>query len=224
MKRYLTVLLFFASACTAPPIYTNGVPHLLQVEGVANLYRSGQPLDEAAVRYLAESLKVQWVWKLNRWDEGDSDQWFEKYGVRVDYHPIPPTTKPHSIDDYEDTLEGPEEDQWVQMESSVHQVWSHPEIVFLVHCVNGNDRTGAFSGLATLRDKTPQQAYNYILGTGFHWQLLGLRDGWWRHAQAIHNSLAGNSQSSSLCSKENPWFLGCRAYMNLCSNSGVCPP
>ena len=187
----LLVLATFAllGACNGCPTYTGGVPHLLEVEGVPNLYRSGQPPDELAVRYLAKSLKIQWVWKLNHWDEGDADKYFEEYGVHVEYLPMDPTTKPGNFDDYVDWALGPDSHQWDLLEAAMRYVWEHPEVKFLVHCVNGNDRTGAASGLATLKTKTISQARSYMGATGFHWQLVGLDHGWHEKAEKIKKSL-----------------------------------
>lgn len=184
---FLGIFLAGLPGCTTTPIYTHGVPHLLKVEGVPNAYRSGQPSNEEAVRYLVQDLGVQRVYKLDNWNEGDSDKYFAKYGAEVIYLPIPPTTKPGSFNDYADIIAGPNAAQLDSLVTAVRWIWAHPEVVVLWHCVNGNDRTGAMSGWVVLKSMTVDQAWKYMLATGYHWELVGLTHGWWERARDLKN-------------------------------------
>jgi hypothetical protein len=167
------------AACNGKPIYTEGVPHLLAVPGFATLWRSGQPTDASAIRYIADGLHVNRVVKLDTYSEGPTDTLFGLHGVAVDYVPIAPSTKPQSLDEYIDILTGPSTEEWAQLLVLAKQVASRKDN-WLVHCVNGNDRTGAFVGLVLVLDGAkPRDAYSYMLATGFHWQLAGLANGWW---------------------------------------------
>jgi hypothetical protein len=184
-KLLAAALYCLVCSCAGTPVLTHGIPHLLQVEGHPNAYRMGQPPDEASVLYLAEILHVKKIYKLDSWDEGDADRWAPKYGIEIIYLPIPPSTKPDSLDDYVDELTGPDAKQWQALADAARFVRDHPEVVVAGHCVNGNDRTGAWSGLIILPDHTIDEAHAYMVSTGFHDALLGLRDGWFRTARKI---------------------------------------
>lgn len=172
------------SSCARTPVLTHGIPHLLQVAGHENIYRMGQPPDEASIKYLAEVLHVRKIYKLDSWSEGDADRWAPKYGIEVAYLPVPPSTRPHTLEDYVDELAGSDDDQWLALAAAALEARQSRTPV-AVHCVNGNDRTGAFAGLVVLDRVSVEEAHTYMIKTNFHDVLLGLRDGWFRTAQKL---------------------------------------
>jgi len=184
-KRLAAALCCLTCSCARAPVLTHGIPHLLQVREHPNAYRMGQPPDEASVRYLAEVLHVKKIYKLDSWDEGDADRWAPKYGIEIAYLPIPPSTRPHTLDDYVDELAGPDAEQWRSLAKAAQFIRDHHDVVVAFHCKNGNDRTGALAGLVLLSDLTVDEAHAYMVATGFHDILIGLRDGWFRTAMKL---------------------------------------
>lgn len=184
-KILATALCCLTCSCASTPVLTHGIPHLLQVEGHKNAYRMGQPPDESSIKYLAEVLHIKKIYKLNSWNEGDADRWGPKYGIEVIYLPIPPSTKPDSLDDYVDELAGPDAEQWQSLATAARFIREHPDVAVAFHCKNGNDRTGAFAGLVVLDDLSVDDAHAYMVRTGFHDVLLGLRSGWFMTTQKL---------------------------------------
>lgn len=195
LREAIVILGFLAllhSGCNATPTYTEGIPHLLKVDGVDNLWRSGQPPNTLkALDYIAYTLRIGHVIGLNSESEGNDDIAFHRrYGTALDYLPIPPSTRPESPATYTDILAGPTPEQWQRLASLAREVRAHPETRYLVHCVNGNDRTGAFVGLVlALGCEDLRDVYRYMLSTGFHWQLAGLANGWWQTATKLQEEL-----------------------------------
>jgi hypothetical protein len=70
MRRLVLALILAVAGCAGTPVvYTHGIPHLLQVPGHPNAYRSGAvPATEEAFRYL-DQLGVSRIYELERGDE-----------------------------------------------------------------------------------------------------------------------------------------------------------
>lgn len=53
--------------------------------------------------------------------------------------------------------------------------------VVLIHCSHGWDRTGLVSGMVLVLygDASKEEAWRYMLATGFHWEHVGLWREWW---------------------------------------------
>lgn len=184
-------------ACEGNLWHVEGIPNLGRVR--ENVYRSGQPVGADQWRTIAR-LGVTDVLKLNALDEGVDDP-APKLGITVHHIPIPPSTKrwlsvfeqpsPEALRAIiEDVLEmrseivGPE---WkgigrINADGTVTKCaidgeWSNrmrcPSKVWLIHCVNGHDRTGlAVMLVRVLVDGwTPLQAYAEALQWGYHPQL-----------------------------------------------------
>ena len=170
--------------CAGNTWHIEGIPNLARVR--ANVYRSGQPEGAAEWQLLAK-LGVTDVLKLNRLDEG-SDDGAAEYGIRVHYVPIPPyTTQWLSV------FEEPRPTAMLEIRRLVEEMRAdetftcRPEYkgrcapqfqrnVWLIHCVNGHDRTGLGVMLVRvlLDGWTPLQVYAEALRWGYHPQISGL--------------------------------------------------
>jgi hypothetical protein len=199
---YLGLLLFAlasASCSGAPVIYTHGIPHLLQIPGHPNAYRSGAvPATVEAITYLGDELGIHRIYEFERADEeADHAQLLliaGAHGIEVVSLAMPPYTKLGTLDDYEDTIEGPSDEQQAAIVAAAAYVRDNPGIKVLGHCHNGNDRTGDWAGTVVLDQMTIKQAYEYMTSTGFHPELVGLLAQWWTFAKAFKSGSLGTQE------------------------------
>lgn len=139
-----------------------GIPNLGRVR--ANVYRSGQPAGANQWRTIAR-LGVTDVLKLNALDEGVDDPPAE-LGITIHHIPIPPSTKR-----WASVFEQPSPEALRAIVEDVLSMRASGK-VWLIHCVNGHDRTGlAVMLVRMLVDGwTPLQAYAEALQWGYHHQ------------------------------------------------------
>ena len=183
----LTVVLAVAllSGC-APVVYTHGVPNLHQVR--AGWYRSGQVDTPEGWVYL-RNLGITDIIKLDFANAEGSDDGAEAAGLRVHYLPIEPTTsivgavasmgltellRPDSV-----TISAIRRLICEVRDENARS--GHQVRVVLIHCSHGWDRTGLVSGMVLVLygDASKEEAWRYMLATGFHWEHVGLWREWW---------------------------------------------
>ena len=156
----------------------HGVPNLQYVR--ANVYRSGQPTAEGwdYLRTLFDGKRVR-VLKLNFDDEG-SDEPARLMGWDVRELGIEPRTNPggliHAVGE---VFEKPAHDVWAEIEQQILLMDVTGE-TYLIHCVNGHDRTGLACGhVRVLLDGwTKEAAHAEMLQLGFHLEMVGLDRQW----------------------------------------------
>ena len=156
----------------------HGVPNLRFVRN--NVYRSGQPTVEGwdYLRTLFDGKRVR-VLKLNFDDEG-SDEPARAMGWDVRELGIEPRTDPNGlIPAVEEVFEKPDPSVWAEIEQQILLMDTTGE-TYLIHCVNGHDRTGLACGhVRVLLDKwTKALAYSEMVALGFHPELVGLDRQW----------------------------------------------
>lgn len=131
------------------------IPHFAVVDKETRIYRGGQPT-AAGWKWLKEH-GVRKVIKLNTEGEG-SDSEAERLGMTVERYPI--TT-------------------WQQLFGSCSRQLQEGSAAVVprtfVHCLHGQDRTGAcVFGYRRLTGMPQQQAVNEMLALGFHKELHAL--------------------------------------------------
>jgi hypothetical protein len=181
-RLVLTCVLLGSSACaTARP----ALPHLRQVR--PNVWASGQP-SEAGFREFAAHVdgRSVTVVKLNFASEG-SDKPARILGWRVLELGISPRTDYDGlVQAIEEVTESPDPEVWAQIVAEISQipVVDDGKRAWLIHCVNGNDRTNLTVGhVRVLVDRwTKERAFREMVEQGFHWELIGL-DRQWIHLQ-----------------------------------------
>jgi hypothetical protein len=158
----------------------HGVPNLAMVR--PNVYRSGQPTAEGwdYLRTLFTGRRVH-VLKLNFESEG-SDNGARIAGFDVRTLSIEPRTNPdglaHAV---AEIFQQPPADVWAEI---MRQIRSIPKVagndIWLVHCVNGWDRTGLVCGhIRRIVDEwSKEAAFNEMLERGFHPAFVGLVRQW----------------------------------------------
>lgn len=184
----IVVLAAALSSGCVPVVYTHGVPNLRQVR--ADWYRSGQVETPEGWSYL-RSIGVTDILKLDfAYDEG-SDDGAVAVGLRVHSLPINPTTSIVGAMASLGLTELLRPDS-ATMSSILHLIrevrddnarFGHPARVMLIHCSHGWDRTGLVSGMVLVLngDMGKDEAWQYMLATGFHWEHVGL----WREWRAF---------------------------------------
>jgi len=175
-------------SCCAPVVYTHGVPNLLQVR--ADWYRSGQVESPEGWVYL-RSIGITDIVKLDFAEEEGSDDGAGAAGLRVHSLSINPTTSivgaVASLGLTE--LLRPDSAMMASIRHLIREVRDanarvgHPARVMLIHCSHGWDRTGLVSGMVLVLngDMSKDEAWQYMLATGFHWEHVGL----WREWRAF---------------------------------------
>lgn len=176
MRRLLLLaLLLFGCATTRPDL-----PHLRQVR--PNVWASGQPSDVGFKQFAAvvEGKQVN-VIKLNFESEGSEAQ-ARLLGWRVlNLGIIPRTDFKGLVQAAEEVFERPDQKVWSDI---LHEVLRIPVSddgrVWLIHCVNGNDRTNLVVGhIRVLIDGWGKAtAFDEMVQQGFHWELVGLDRQW----------------------------------------------
>jgi protein tyrosine/serine phosphatase len=167
------IVLLLLAGCSPPA----DVPNLLSVG--PRLYRSGQPSDRRVLPTKAwerlASLGISEVIKLNHDSEGLDDE-AGHHGIRVHYAPIQPFEQPR------DLFAEPDRSTLAEIAGLIRQVQESRK-TWLVHCSNGQDRTGLVIGMIRLAmdgwDK--RRAWQEMLDRGYHAELLGLDRVWWEH-------------------------------------------
>ena len=156
----------------------HGVPNLQFVRN--NVYRSGQPTAEGwdYLRTLFDGKRVR-VLKLNFDDEG-SDEPARAMGWDVRELGIEPRTNPSGIiGAVDEVFEKPDQSIWAEIEQQILLIDATGE-TYLIHCVNGHDRTGLVCGhIRVLLDKWRKaEAHAEMVALGFHIELVGLDRQW----------------------------------------------
>ena len=158
----------------------HGVPNLQRVR--PNVLRSGQPTAEGwdFLRTLLDGRRVT-VLKLNFPDEG-SDSMARLLGWDVLTLSIEPRTNPDNlVHVVTEIIEKPASDVWADVVRNIRGIPVDDDgRGWLVHCVNGHDRTGLACGhIRVLLDGWPKKAaHEEMVRLGYHVELLGLERQW----------------------------------------------
>ena len=162
-----SVVGFSVPIIIASPMFyePHGVPNLVEVS--TGVWRSGQPNTPEAWAYL-KSLGIKRVIKLNSESEG-SDKLGKDIGIEVIDAAIPPHNGVASS-----VLETPDR---AIIKRAVKELSKGDS---LVHCMQGQDRTGTIVGVyRVLHDGwTKQQAFDEMMRNHFHWEIPGLMNFW----------------------------------------------
>ena len=159
---------------------SHGVPHLDRVR--VNVIRSGQSTAEGwdYLRTLLDGRRVT-VIKLNFPDEG-SDEPAAALGWRVLNLGIEPRTNPHNaVELVNEIIEKPDAGNWAAVMAEISNIPEEDDgRTWLIHCVNGNDRTGLACGhVRVMVDHwSKASAYEEMVRMGFHPELIGLKRQW----------------------------------------------
>lgn len=181
MKKLLALLLGLFGCASWLKGFTDtytpaGVPNL--VEFAPGMWRMGQPPDakawvELALRVAPHGEKVVVV-KLDDEQEGQDNFAEDVLRWEVLRVPLPPEDdKPWTV------LEKPWPPDVHLARNNVLKAHADGHVV-LWHCVHGRDRTGLVSALVGMKlfSWTKDYAWNYMLKTGFRWELPDL-DAYW---------------------------------------------
>ena len=180
MRRLAPLFLLALLLGCATTTIDHGVPNLVQVR--PNVYRSGQPTDEGwrYLRGLFGSRQAH-VLKLNFADEG-SDDFARTLGFDIHSLGIEPRTNPDgAIHAVAEVFERPASDVWSEVE---RQILTIPKIddgqIWLIHCVNGHDRTGLAVGhvRVMIEGWSKRDAWKEMIARGYHPELVGLDRQW----------------------------------------------
>lgn len=173
---YLVLVLGSACATTRPDL-----PHLRQVR--PNVWASGQPSDKGFDEFAAKVPgRAVTIIKLDFESEG-SEARARLLGWHVLDRGITPRTDFKGlIEAGQDVVRMPDPKVW---SSVVEEILRIPVVddgrtVWLIHCVNGNDRTNLAVGhVRVLVDRWRKDvAFDEMVAQGFHWQLIGLDRQW----------------------------------------------
>lgn len=180
-KLYLTLcalFAFYSLSCTSKFVDTTtpgGVPNLVQF--APNMWRMGQPPDEAAWKELASRIAPAGqqvvVVKLDDAVEGNDD-YAETIGWQVVRIPIPPE------DDKVWTIFSLPDPKMVKLIVDTIITAHTSGKVVAWHCVHGRDRTGLISALVGMKlfGWTKDYAWNDMITHGFRWELPDLDIYW----------------------------------------------
>ena len=179
MWRALIFAALLAS-CAAPVSVIHGVPNLHQFR--SNYYRSGQPADTDEAWAYLRSLGITDVFKLTFEEEG-TDNRAAAHGITVHRVPIDPTSEvlmQVAAFGLREVLR-PSAAVVAEIDRLIREVRDDGKgRVVLIQCLHGLDRTGFTSGrvLVWNGDMTKEQAWAYMLRTGFRRVHLGLVREW----------------------------------------------
>lgn len=175
----LTVLaILVACSCAAA---TPEIPNLRRVR--PRVMRSGDPPRESWP-HLAR-LGVTDVIKLD-YDDEWLDSGASPAGLRVHYTPLQPSTRLH-LGVVEDMFAEPDRSTLQEISSLIEKIELLPTRTWLVHCSNGQDRTGLVVGMirVVMDGWDKRRAWQEMLDTGYHPELLGLDRVWWDFQEKI---------------------------------------
>lgn len=157
----------------APVIYTHGIPNFQVVDAPPEraVYRGGEPTAEGW-RYLHDQLHVCYAVQLDYdWERPKGVT--PPDGVSVEELSMPPA-------DADDLFRGPSAEALATAALYVDSAMQVSICAVYVHCLHGNDRTGAV--VATYRHLfqhwTKKAALEEARRLGFHVELIGLLRAW----------------------------------------------
>jgi protein tyrosine/serine phosphatase len=182
VKLFLAIAAMLLAGCATMPA-DHGITNLRQVAPTA--YRSGQPTTPEQWEYI-RSLGVQTVVKLDCGDEGggDDDRGAEAAGLWVYRLCLHPRTDGWGI---VALWRGPSDDELRKLDDLARTI-ADGDLPVLWHCVNGRERTGILAGMVVRYRYgwTREQAYGYMLDTGFRSQAVGAARAWRRWNEEIY--------------------------------------
>lgn len=173
--RLLLACLIACSAACADCSVPEVVPELRRVN--PRVMRSGQPSPSSWSRL--SDLGVTDVIKLNFDDEG-LDTGAPSAGIAVHHVPLQPSTR-LGIGLVEDVFAEPDQSTLEEIRHILSRMIDSPTRTWLVHCTNGQDRTGLVVGMirVAVDGWGKRRAWQEMLDLGYHPELLGLDHAWW---------------------------------------------
>lgn len=167
----LLLLVVGCSCHTTPTVLTHGIPNLVCVDSINNVWRSGQPSDEGWY-YLDYGLHVKFEVKFNP----------ESVDKTTAYNHIMPFNNFITLEQQLGLAMIPEG-------SLERLVMALPQHDLLFHCEHGQDRTGLVMAIrrVLLQQWSVEDAEAEMLNLGFHKSLHGLWE-YWEHFREQHKT------------------------------------